>query len=66
MMDNRILERRHLLQLFMLGSLAVPAIALAGCATGSGQRTRPPHFGGGNSDKNGNGNNGGPGAAGSR
>ena len=64
MMDNRILERRRLLQLFMLGSLAVPAVALAGCATGSGRRTRPPQFGGGNSDKNGN--NGGPGAAGSR
>ena len=63
-MDNRILERRRLLQLFMLGSLAVPAVALAGCATGSGQRTRPPQFGGGNSDKHGN--NGGPGAQGSR
>jgi hypothetical protein len=64
MMDNRILERRRLLQLFMLGSLAVPAVALAGCASGSGRRTRPPQFGGGNSDKNGN--NGGPGAQGSR
>jgi hypothetical protein len=64
MMDNRILERRRLLQLFILGSLAVPALALAGCGTGSGRRTRPPQFGGGNNDKNGN--NGGPGAAGSR
>jgi hypothetical protein len=64
MMDNRILERRRLLQLFVLGSLAVPAVALAGCASGSGRRTRPPQFGGGNSDKNGN--NGGPGAQGSR
>jgi hypothetical protein len=64
MMGNRILERRRLLQLFMLGSLAVSAVALAGCASGSGRRTRPPQFGGGNSDKNGN--NGGPGAAGSR
>jgi hypothetical protein len=64
MMDNRILERRRLLQLLALGSLAVPAVALAGCAAGSGRRTRPPQFGGGNSDKNGN--NGGPGAAGSR
>lgn len=64
MMDNRILERRRLLQLFVLGSLAVPAVAIAGCATGSGRRTRPPQFGGGNNDKHGN--NGGPGAAGSR
>jgi hypothetical protein len=64
MMDKRILDRRRMLQLFMLGSLAVPAGALAGCATGSGRRARPPRFGGGNSDKNGN--NGGPGAAGSR
>ena len=63
-MDNRILERRCLLRLFLLGSLTVPAVGLAGCASGSGRRTRPPQFGGGNSDKNGN--NGGPGAAGSR
>jgi hypothetical protein len=64
MMDNRILERRRLLRLFWLGSLAVPVVALAGCTAGSGRRTRPPQFGGGNSDKNGN--NGGPGAQGSR
>jgi hypothetical protein len=65
MMDNRILERRRLLQLFMLGSLAVPAVALAGCASGGGRRQRPPQFGGsGGGEKSGN--NGGPGAAGSR
>ena len=64
MMDNRILERRRLLQLFTLGSLAVSALALAGCGTGSGRRTRPPHFGGGNNDKPGN--NGGMGGVGSR
>ena len=63
-MDKDILERRRLLQLVLLGSLAVPAMALAGCAAGSGRRTRPPQFGGGNSDKNGN--NGGPGGVGSR
>ena len=62
-MDKDILERRRLLRLFMLGSL-VPAVALAGCAAGSGRRTRPPRFGGGSNDKHGN--NGGPGAAGSR
>ena len=64
MMDKRIVERRRLLQLLMLGSLAVPAVGLAGCGTGSGRRTRPPQFGGGSNDKSGN--NGGPGAAGSR
>jgi hypothetical protein len=64
MMDSRILERRRLLQLFILGSLAVPAVALAGCATGSGRRTRPPHFGGGSNDKSGN--NGGSGGGGYR
>lgn len=63
MMKTRILERRRALRLIALSSLAAPAIALAGCATGGG-RTRPPMFGGGNSDKNGN--NGGPGAQGSR
>jgi hypothetical protein len=62
-METRILERRRLLRLIALGSLAVPAMALAGCATGGG-RTRPPRFGGGNSaGKSGNG--GGPGAKGS-
>jgi hypothetical protein len=65
MMDDRILERRRLLQLFMLGSLAVPAVALVGCASGGGRRQRPPQFGGsGGGEKSGN--NGGPGAAGSR
>ncbi len=62
-MDNRALERRRLLQLVVLGSLAAPAIALAGCATGGG-RTRPPRFGGGNSGGK-SGNGGGPGAKGS-
>ena len=60
MMENRILERRRLLQLV---ALAVPALAVAGCATG-GRRAQPPQFGGGNSDKSGNG--GGPGGTGSR
>lgn len=63
-MDNCILERRRLLQIFMLESLAVPVVAVAGCTSGSGRRTRPPQFGGGNSDKNGN--NRGQGATGSR
>jgi len=63
MMENGILNRRRLLQLVALGSLAVPVMALVGCSTGGG-RTRPPQFGGGNSDKSGNG--GGPGGTGSR
>ena len=63
MMETRILQRRQVLRLVTLGSLAVPA-ALAGCASGSGRRTRPPQFGGGNSDKPGN--EGGIGGKGSR
>ena len=63
-MDADILERRHLLRLLALGSLAAPAIVLAGCAGGSGRRTRPPRFGGGNNDKPGN--DGGMGGKGSR
>ncbi len=64
-MENRILERRRLLQFLALSSVAVPALAIAGCATGGGRRQRPPQFGGsGGGEKSGN--NGGPGAAGSR
>ena len=62
-MDKDILERRRLLRLVVLGSLAAPAIALAGCATAGGH-TRPPRFGGGNSGGK-SGNGGGPGAKGS-
>jgi len=40
MMDDRIFERRRLLQLFALGSLALPAAALAGCAGGQPPRRR--------------------------
>ena len=56
-MDATILERRRLLRFLALGSVAVPAIVLTGCASGSGsvRRTRPPHFGGGNNDKPNNG-----------
>ena len=65
MMDKGILERRRLLQLFLLGSLAVPAIDPNRLRC----RFRPPHSGhrssaAGNSDKNGN--HGGPGGFGSR
>ena len=54
-METRILERRRVLRILALGSLALPAIALAGCASGSGRRTRPPQFYGGNNDKPNNG-----------
>ena len=64
MMDKDILERRRLLQLLALGSVAVPTMAVAGCATGAGKGQRPPQFGGGNSGGK-SGNGGGPGAKGS-
>ncbi len=35
-MDKGIVDRRRLLQWIALGSVAVPAIALAGCAQGGG------------------------------
>jgi hypothetical protein len=54
MMDAPLLERRRLLRFLALGSVAVPAMAVAGCASGGGRRARPPQFGG-NNDKPGNG-----------
>jgi len=62
-MEPRILERRRVLRILALGSVALPAMVIAGCASGSGRRTRPPQFGGGNNDKPGN--NGGFGGQGS-
>ncbi len=61
-MNKQIVERRRLLQFLMLGSLAVPAIALAGCAQGSGvPMTRRRRGGGGNQggEKSGGGGYGG-------
>jgi hypothetical protein len=63
MMEPRILGRRRVLRILALGSVALPAMVIAGCASGSGRRTRPPQFGGGNNDKPGN--NGGFGGQGS-
>jgi hypothetical protein len=63
MMEPRIPERRRVLRILALGSVALPAMVIAGCASGSGRRTRPPQFGGGNNDKPGN--NGGFGGQGS-
>ena len=66
-MDERILERRRLLQLFAMGSLILPAAVFAGCATGTGAgRTRPPRFHGGNNGGEKSGGKGGAGAKGSR
>jgi hypothetical protein len=65
-MDNGIVDRRRLLQWFALGSLAVPAVALAGCTSGGG--TRPPNFrtGGGNRGGEKGGGGGGIGGGGNR
>jgi hypothetical protein len=64
-MNQQVIERRRLLRLFMLGSIAVPAVALAGCAQGtSGRPARPPRrYGGGN---NGGEKSGGGGGLGGR
>ena len=64
-MNQQVIERRRLLQLLMLGSIAVPAVALAGCAqSNSGRPARPPRrYGGGN---NGGENAGGGGGLGGR
>jgi hypothetical protein len=65
-MDQEIVERRRLLRWIALGSLAVPAVALAGCASGG---ARQPNFrtGGGNrGGEKGGGRGGGPGGAGSK
>jgi hypothetical protein len=37
MMETGILNRRCVLQLVALGSLAVPVMALVGCSTGGGR-----------------------------
>jgi hypothetical protein len=58
-MDKGIVDRRRLLNWLALGSLAVPAMTLAACASGGG--TRPPNFrtGGGNRGGEKSGGNGG-------
>jgi hypothetical protein len=63
-MDNGIVDRRRLLQWFALGSLAVPAIALAGCA--QGVTARPPRRGGGGNRGGEKGGTGGGGFGGSK
>ena len=64
-MDRPISERRRLLALLSFAALAVPAMALAGCASGGG--ARPPNFrtGGGNRGGEKGGGGGGPGGKGS-
>jgi hypothetical protein len=64
-MDQPSVERRRLLQFFALGSIAVPAAALAGCAQGSGSpMTRPRRRGGGNNGGEKSGGGGGAGGGG--
>jgi hypothetical protein len=63
-MDKDILDRRRLLQWFVHGSLAVPAVLLAGCATGT-RSTRPRRVGGGGGGTDKSGNGGGMGGRGS-
>ena len=60
-MGRDTFERRRLLQLLALGSLALPVVALAGCAQGSGPSHSPRFYGGGGDagEKSGG---GGPGA----
>jgi len=67
-MDKGIVDRRRLLQWIALGSVAVPAIALAGCTQGGGRPPRRRMSGGGSNggEKGGGNNGGGPGGAGSR
>jgi hypothetical protein len=64
-LNNRVYDRRRLLQMITLASLAVPAAALGACAGGA---THPPRFrqGGGNRGGEKSGGRGGPGGAGSR
>lgn len=67
-MDQQAPARRRLLQLFILGSIALPAAALAGCAQGAGvPMTRPRRRGGGgNNGGEKSGGGGGAGAGGGR
>jgi hypothetical protein len=61
-MDKRIVDRRRLLQWIALGSVAAPALALAGCVQGGGGRPPRRMSGGGNrgGEKGKDGGNGGP------
>ena len=67
-MDQQFVERRRLLQFLALGSIAVPAVTLAGCAQGSGvPMTRPRRRGsGGNNGSEKSGGGGGAGAGGKK
>ena len=64
-MDRPMSERRRLLTLLTFAALAVPAVALAGCASGGTQPPRSRSGGGNRGGEKGNGR-GGPGGAGSR
>jgi len=62
-MNQRIVERRRLLQLFALGSVALPTAVLTGCELKGS--TRPPRFyNGGSNGGEKSGGGGGPGGGG--
>ncbi len=64
-MNEQTVERRRLLQFLMLGSVAVPALALAGCAAKGGGQSRPPRrYGGGGGNRGGEKSGGGGGIGG--
>lgn len=64
-MDSKVIERRRILQLGILGALAAPTLVLAGCAGGDGPRRGSGNFGGGNrSDEKSGGRGAGGGGAG--
>ncbi|HEY1385855.1 MAG TPA: hypothetical protein VGF43_19675 [Dongiaceae bacterium] len=63
-MDQRIFERRRLLQFFAFGSVTLPAAILAGCETSSAGSRPPRYLQGGGSSSGKSGNNGGAGNGG--
>jgi len=65
-MGKGTVERRRVLQLFTLGSLAVPAVVLSGCTMGSGNPGAPRNWGGGNNGGEKSGGGGGIGGGGGR
>ncbi len=65
-MGKGTMERRRVLQLFTLGSLAVPAVVLSGCTMGAGNARAPRNWGGGNNGGEKSGGGGGIGGGGGR
>jgi hypothetical protein len=59
-MDKQTFERRRLLQLCILGTLAAPIAVIGGCARGE-ENVRRRRGGGSNAGEKSGGNGGGPG-----